>query len=218
MSFTVSLWRRSEPAMSLATERLAELRQFCERIDIAGSLRRHKETVKDIELLYIPKFVEAPPPPSAQGELFTEPGPPVRIDLCHNYLTAQLATPGSRWSKRPGENGVTAFGPMNKLMQFRVTDDYVVAIDIFTATAANWGRDLWFRTGPKEWNIASVTRARALNLRMHAYGPAAFTRYSGDELPINCADETDVARVLRLGPVTSPEYRTAETARQLSNV
>src|SRR3972149_196690 len=64
-------------ARHLADNIIAELRYFCERVEVAGSVRRRRETVKDIEVLVIPKFgprrldmfgQELPPPPDFLSE------------------------------------------------------------------------------------------------------------------------------------------------------
>lgn len=44
------------PAADLAAKIAADLAPVCERVEVAGSVRRQKETVGDIELVVIPKF------------------------------------------------------------------------------------------------------------------------------------------------------------------
>lgn len=45
-----------EQAKAMAVELLSHLYGFCERAQIAGSIRLGKPQVGDIELLYVPKF------------------------------------------------------------------------------------------------------------------------------------------------------------------
>jgi DNA polymerase/3'-5' exonuclease PolX len=45
-----------EQAKAVAVELLSYLHGFCERAQIAGSIRRGKSLVGDIEILYIPKM------------------------------------------------------------------------------------------------------------------------------------------------------------------
>lgn len=45
-------------AYQIATRIKAELQPHCERIEIAGSIRRNKPEVKDIEIVAIPKPYE----------------------------------------------------------------------------------------------------------------------------------------------------------------
>lgn len=202
-------------AMEIATALVAELRPFCVQIEIAGSLRRHVETVKDIELLCVPKLGEVPS--LAQSDLFADKPATVRVDLLMRYLAAETAR-GRPWGLRPSKVGGTSFGEQNKLLTWQPSaTDWKMPIDVFTATEANWGRDLWVRTGPRAWNIATAKRAAQLGLKFHAYGPAAFTAIRGD-IPVTCATEADFARVLRLGIPTRPEHRTDDTARLLCNV
>lgn len=49
-----------EQAQSIAEELRRELEPGCERIEIAGSIRRKKPEVKDIELCLIPKMLTLP--------------------------------------------------------------------------------------------------------------------------------------------------------------
>jgi DNA polymerase/3'-5' exonuclease PolX len=43
-------------ARKLAEETRDYLREFCTRVEIAGSVRREKAMVGDIELVYVPRF------------------------------------------------------------------------------------------------------------------------------------------------------------------
>lgn len=45
-----------QPAADLARKIADDLRPVCERVEVAGSVRRQRETVGDIELVVIPKF------------------------------------------------------------------------------------------------------------------------------------------------------------------
>jgi DNA polymerase/3'-5' exonuclease PolX len=52
-------------AQRLAEKIVTEIRPFCERVEIAGSIRRRKPTVGDIEIVCIPRH---------QPDLFGDPG------------------------------------------------------------------------------------------------------------------------------------------------
>jgi DNA polymerase/3'-5' exonuclease PolX len=49
---------KNEEARTIAEKYLNILKPFCQRIEIAGSIRREKPEVKDIELVAIPKDIE----------------------------------------------------------------------------------------------------------------------------------------------------------------
>lgn len=175
-------------AVKVAMEVMNSLDQYCHRIMLAGSIRRKREDVKDIELLCIPKFG-----PPAQLDMFGKADP---VDLLMAYLEP-LPAP---WRLRPSVTGVTSFGALNKLMVYGG-----MPVDIFTATRENWGRDLWVRTGPADWNKSTAQRAIDMGMRFHAYGPAAFTGRNGEA--IACATEDEVAKVLGLPRAVRPEER-----------
>ena len=187
-------------AIDAAEAALIELVPYCQRIEVAGSLRRRRPEVKDIELVAIPKMALRP---NEQPDLF-EPLVGTHIDLLSEYLLRELspllALP--KWALRPSKVGTTTFGPLNKLLLYK-TPKRVIPLDLFTATRANWGRDMWVRTGPAAWNQETATRALRMDMKFHAYGPAAFTR---DGLPVTCATEEEFAAVLGI-PCTPPEQR-----------
>ena len=164
-----------------------ELEPYCERIEVAGSVRRRRESVKDVEILAAPLASR----PDLLGL--------AQSDMLSDYLQRRLKAPGDRWTLRPNRVGRTSFGRLNKLMLY---EDFPV--DIFTAEGtANWGRDLMVRTGPKEWSVAFMQRLKDLGMAGHAYGPHAATR--GDEY-FDAPDEAAMFELLRWEPV-APEWR-----------
>lgn len=58
-----------EEARVVAEMLVTQLEDCCERIIIAGSIRRNKSQVGDIELLFIPKIVERQNPDSLLPEI-----------------------------------------------------------------------------------------------------------------------------------------------------
>lgn len=194
-------------AMGIADEIIVELRPFCDRIEVAGSLRRRRETVKDIEVLVIPRFGE--PPRNLLGEP-TGPAP----DWLGAHLQEALKVAVPSWKLRPSKVGGTSFGVLNKLLLRRTRPGFPsdwLAVDVFTATAANWGRDMWVRTGPAAWNKATATLALRRGGRFHAYGPHAFSRGAQTW---DAPDEASFARWLGV-PLLPPDRRTDEAAEWL---
>ena len=56
--------------VKLANEVVALLETSCERLEVAGSIRRQKETVGDVEIVCIPRFstgCSRPPPIAAKS-------------------------------------------------------------------------------------------------------------------------------------------------------
>jgi DNA polymerase/3'-5' exonuclease PolX len=131
-----------EKAKTYALALAALLRPACDQVVIAGSIRRQKPDVGDIELLVIPK-----------GEL---------LDSCIDSLICEGIL-----AYRLNKRGIRTYGPKNKLMVHCPTR---MAVDIFTTTPENWGMALFVRTGSKEWNIKAMSRFRQLGMQGHAYG------------------------------------------------
>jgi DNA polymerase/3'-5' exonuclease PolX len=112
-------------ALILAEEALNALNPHCERILIAGSIRRLKPEVKDIELVAIPKQV---PAGLFSDELEVDP------DFCSVVR---------RWHKVKGE-------PTGKYTQRVLYDG--MKLDLFIANPDNWGWQLALRTGSTGFN------------------------------------------------------------------
>ena len=142
-------------ARRVAEELLAALEPCCERIAIAGSLRRGKPDVGDIELVYVPRTGQMRKP----GELF-----PQRSELADEIIDRWLADGTLR--KRPNVNGVTSWGPQNKF----AVHWSGIPVDLFGTTKERWFVALVVRTGSKETNTALAYAAQQRDMRLHAYG------------------------------------------------
>ncbi|MBI4305171.1 MAG: hypothetical protein HY678_02530 [Chloroflexi bacterium] len=147
-----------------------ELRPYCERIEIAGSIRRRKETIGDVEIVCIPK--------AGRVDLFGT----VLSDQITDYLASQIG--GGRCEKRPNIRGITTFGPANKLLLYGG-----FPVDVFSTTVRNWGMSMFIRTGPAEWNIKAMQTFQCLGMEGHSYG--GVTGKDGRE--IDCPDEALIA-------------------------
>ncbi len=142
---------KAEIARAVA-EGLAKLLQpGCRRIEIAGSLRRKKEEVGDIELLCIPKFEEASVDLAGRAHLI-------------NCLDREL----KKWIKfgvldyRLNKKGNTTYGQENKLL---VHVSSGIPVDIFSTDEEWWWVALVVRTGPKENNMRISRAASEICLR-----------------------------------------------------
>ena len=168
-------------ATKIAEELKTMLEPTCERIQIAGSIRRKKPFVGDIELLCIPKV-------DAFGSAHL-------IDCSLAELCAQDVL-----ALRLNKRGQHTYGPKNKLLVHPASG---INVDLFTADAQNWGMALMVRTGPKECNIMMMTRFRSLGMQGHAYG--GVTNAQGRE--IDCPNEETVYWLLGWGWVPPEERR-----------
>lgn len=124
-------------ALDVARRLTAALRELCEpdRFIFAGSLRRMKPEVGDIEVVYVPKVEMLPDP----NDLLGNPIPTVRFNrLLEDWLKSGVL------QKRVGEKGGTAWGPVNKLA---VHVESGIGIDFFEANKRNFWSLLVCRTG-----------------------------------------------------------------------
>ena len=186
---------QAEPA---AQEILTLLEPFCERIEIAGSIRRRKAQVKDVEILAISKSRSST---DMLGEVSS-----THFAL-HDALTLWISE-GLLWELRPNKKGHTTFGVQNKLLVYK---PYGIPVDVFATTAPNWGMAQVVRTGPAEFNIRLMSRFRELGLRGHAYGgvtkPGPYPHPSSKREEIDCPDEETVFRLAQW-EYADPEDRT----------
>lgn len=123
----------------------------CERIVVAGSIRREKpDGIKDVELVAIPRFETA-------TNLFGEPDPSVTRSL----LDARIAEIGGL-APRAMTGGSFRMGPRYKALQF-LWNGVLVPVDLFLVLPpAEWGAILAIRTGPAEFSQQLVTSAKRL--------------------------------------------------------
>jgi DNA polymerase (family 10) len=135
---------------------IAQLQQRCQQICIAGSLRRRKVDVGDIEILYVPRMAQVHMP----NELF-----PRTSSLVDELFDQWLAQDFIR--KRPNVNGDTTWGDKNKLA---VHGHSWMPVDFFATTPDCWFVALVLRTGPKELNTKLAASALRRGMQLHAYG------------------------------------------------
>lgn len=167
-----------ERAKAIAEELKWRLEPACERVEIAGSIRRQKPHPNDIELLCIPKFV------GSVDQLDREIG----ALMIQGILGFRLNKLGSR-----------VYGPKNKLLVHLPSG---IGVDIFSTTEECWPVALAIRTGPKESNVAIATAAQRKGWRLRAYG-SGFDTPNG---PIHCQSEREVFELVGL-PYQEPWER-----------
>ena len=161
---------------------LNALSVFTERMVIAGSVRRERPDVGDIELLYIPM--------PTTTNLFGEPEGDALSDFLVGLIEAGVL------EKRVSALGNTAYGPKNKMLRDAASG---IPMDIFATTPENWGMSLVIRTGPADFNIRLMSRFKELGLEGHAYGGIT-QRDDGSGIThgFDCPDEETVFRLAQL--------------------
>src|SRR5688572_15684369 len=126
-------------ALPIAEAWKRRLSPFCERIEIAGSIRRQKSEVKDIEIVCIPKTV-----PDVQIGLFAAADP--RRNLRHPGFASEFYNASE--NELMIEMGKPDHGKYVKIMLI----EHQIKIDLFIATAENFGFLLAIRTGPADYS------------------------------------------------------------------
>ena len=170
-----------EKARAIAKGLQYDLEWGCERITIAGSIRRCKPEVGDIELLCIPKYG------GVAGEV--NQLDQAIVDLILN----------SDLDYRVDKRGRRTYGEKNKFMVHRPSG---IGVDIFCADKDNWGMSLVVRTGPASFCVRLMAHYKSIGCSGHAYG--GVTDRNGQE--IACPTEEDVFR-LAGWPYVPPEKR-----------
>jgi DNA polymerase/3'-5' exonuclease PolX len=154
-------------ALEIARKFVQFLKPRCEKLVVAGSLRRRRPMVNDIEILYIPKMELV----TDKGDLF---GAQASVSSADRGLDTLLEL--GVLDKRPNVGGVCAWGPKNKLGLHLGSG---IAIDFFTATRENWFNYLVCRTGGANNNVRICNAAIARGWKWNPYG-VGFSRVNRD--------------------------------------
>jgi len=125
------------------------LQPYCEKIEIAGSVRREKPQVKDIELVCIPKTIIKE---TVISDLFGNRKE--RQEIRHPDFVRII-----------NENEINKGNPSTgKYFQFNICQE--INIDCFTATKINFGWIYALRTGSADFSHQLAIRLRAAGYKM----------------------------------------------------
>jgi DNA polymerase/3'-5' exonuclease PolX len=171
-------------AIKLAEMWKDRLAPFTQKIMIAGSLRRRRPFVGDIELVFVPTLVL--PAKDLFDSVFGTQSPKLQ-DLADQMLNQELEK--GRLKKRIGKDGHTAWGPSNKLAYDPET---TIPMDLFATTMENFPMLLAIRTGGKQSNIDLACAAQRRGWKLKPYEGGYEHRRTG-EFHL-CPDEEDVFR------------------------
>jgi len=181
----------------------------CHRIEIAGSIRRCRPDVGDIEIVALPRRGEVTPP----GSLF-----PVEGSMLHDWAMHEAVAAGIRWIK-PGTSVLQPWEPNPDARYLRAalpTTKVVMGVgdvetiqegtlDLFLATPENWGLILLIRTGSWAFSRALVTHSRRAGYPCED----GYLRHDGKL--VETPEEEDVFDLLGLEWV-EPQQRTGPEA------
>lgn len=155
-------------AMEIAEGFVEDIRHCCERIEIAGSLRRKKAEVGDIEVVCIPKIVEG-------VDLFGGVGE--KHSLLDEYVTTYQLLKN---------------GPAMKQIQL-----YSIKVDLFVTTPEKWGVIYTIRTGCADFSRWLVTR-RNRGGALPSFMSVNEGRIWRNGLPYDTPKEADVFEIIGL--------------------
>lgn len=132
-------------ARAVAERFVGTIRPYVERVEVAGSIRRGKPTVSDIEIVAIPKTH------SLQAGLFGDAGGP-EVDELHEQIVFQVEY-DPRLEIRVLDDGTRRFRERVKYLVWEG-----IPLDLFAVKPpAQWGAILAIRTGPAAFSHLCVT-------------------------------------------------------------
>ena len=157
------------------------LGDYCQRIAIAGSLRRKRSMIGDIEIVAIPRY---------QKNLFGDPDPHLPTEL-DRFLKRRL---GDKLNK----NG----------SKYKSFDYGKYKVDLFLATPRNFGNIFTIRTGSRDfsaWLMSSSVKGGALPIGMRQKDGYL---WKGEKM-IPCPDERDLFDAINIPfvPVSKRDNR-----------
>jgi DNA polymerase/3'-5' exonuclease PolX len=170
-------------ATDIAEEFVSRLGTACERVQIAGSIRRRVLAVRDIDLVVLPRQ-------AATKTLFGATG-------SQDLLAVRLAELEDRRMVDFQSNG-----PRYKRISYSASDD-PIPIDIYLATPESWWTTVLIRTGSRLHNIAMAGRAVERHLVLKSDGSGIF---SAGGLPLTVRSEEEAFQILGV-PYKLPEER-----------
>ena len=196
-----------DKAQSIANSLIALLAPSCDLIAVAGSVRRMKPEVKDLEIVVSPKLTVEP---GLAIDLFGA-APDIPVDMPTQLLDALYTlreTGILEYDRRVKRDGA-------KYKRFIVNPGTYrsIALDLFIADRHNFGNTLALRTGNAEFSKALVTQRRAGGL-MPGYLPqkGGYLWYDSDR--VDCPTEENFFSRLGIRWI-EPQFRDANAVPEL---
>jgi len=175
----------------LAQQIVGTMRAHCDRVEIAGSLRRRKSNPKDIEIVAIPK----------QGD-FVDLLQEQRANLLYEWARNVEAENRIHWIK-PSTDDVIRWplNPDGKYWRGWLVKGEI-KLDLFLTTPETWGATFLIRTGSSDFNQRVFSWAE--NHTGHKFYGGKMHDAVGRFVPT--PEEESIFEILGM-PYTAPEKR-----------
>lgn len=178
-------------AKQLAEKVVASMRPFAERAEIAGSIRRCKDEVKDIEIVAIPAFGQP-------RDLFGQDPE----NLLFNWAQQMERENRIHWIK-PGTDEIIRWPVKEQGRYWRgLLVKANIKLDLFLTTKETWGATYIIRTGSSDFSYRLVSQIAKQTGHNFAEGKLFDRKWQMVPTP----EEEDVFRALELAYV-KPEDR-----------
>lgn len=183
-------------AEAIAEEWMARLDPLCERVAVAGSIRRRKSEVGDIEICVVPHpagaftlqaLLNAPEPTALLGREGLEE----RKRIKRGDLPAWTKIKAVELAQAHGRPVRVKGGYPGKYVQLALPQG--ICLDLFMPTQAAWGLVFTIRTGSAEFSAALASRSKSLGYIWHE--GRVYRRGPGDKPegePVPLPEEPDV--------------------------
>jgi DNA polymerase/3'-5' exonuclease PolX len=173
-------------ARAIAEGLVSQVSPFCRRVQIAGSVRRGRQEVKDIEIVAIPEWG------TRRGDalpLFG--GEPEPVNLLHEWAVAGVHS--LQWIKT-GTSEIVPWLPKPGGKYWRAVVDGQIKLDLFLTTEEQWGLIYLIRTGSAEFSQGVMTYVK--HQTGYRITDGALLDEEGKVLPT--PEEEEVFKLLRL--------------------
>jgi DNA polymerase/3'-5' exonuclease PolX len=178
-------------ATALATELVDLLRVFCARIEIAGSVRRRRPDIGDLELVVVPQMAR-------RYDLFGEPAG-VPVSMLDDRIAYVLET--GALAPRLTDAGQQRLGGKYKALVYQG-----MAVDLFITSPECWGVIYTIRTGPADFSHRLVTPRQQGGLLPNYLRVREGRLVGTDGQPLDTPSEESVFQAIGL-PWIAPEDR-----------
>lgn len=195
-------------AREIADRLIKSMAPYCQRVEVAGSIRREKGEVKDIEIVVVPKWTVAPIEEQIKDLFGNPPRNPKNINYLHFWAMKLASESGVRWIK-PGTSEIIPWEPKPEGKYWRGLVDETVKLDLFLAARDNFGLIYLIRTGSADFSAAVVTHAKNIGMPCKD----GYLHEEGERQPT--LEESDVFARLGLQYVAPPariDYRSLKGA------